>query len=352
MRNLIGFVVILCMAATVSAQETTDDPKNSVTVETVVEGLTNPCGVAVQPGTGHVFVADSGALRVVRIVEDKIEPVITGFPQKDEEGSETRNDLGPLGLSFIDQNSLVVGEGGQPAGEDMLRVFKVPAAGADPITADEMEGDAQRLVAEPDADLVGEGNFYGVSVIGTSVFVTCYGDKAKGWLGKADVVDGKLTNFNRSIATAEKTGVAGPFAVTRSPEGYIVVSQTGEIGDATDSLLTFYDESEEELADWKYETGLKDITGLAYGPKRGRLFAIDFSRNSTSKGSLYKLVADTTTTCKAVKLTDLDGPTAMAFDPQGNLYVTVMGTKTEGQDGPNGKLLVIKGLDDKPSKEK
>ena len=42
----------------------------------------------------------------------------------------------------------------------------------------------------------------------------------------------------------------------------------------------------------------------------------------------------------------------MAFDPQGNLYVTVMGTKTEGQDGPNGKLLVIKGLDDKPSKEK
>ena len=32
------------------------------TVETVAEGLNVPCGVAIQPGTGHVFVADSACL--------------------------------------------------------------------------------------------------------------------------------------------------------------------------------------------------------------------------------------------------------------------------------------------------
>ena len=35
-----------------------------VTVETVVEGLNNPCGVTIQPGTGHLFVADRNNNRI------------------------------------------------------------------------------------------------------------------------------------------------------------------------------------------------------------------------------------------------------------------------------------------------
>ena len=51
-------------------------------VETVAEGLTVPCCVAIQPGTGHVFVADSAAGRVVRIVDGKVEDVIVDFYPK------------------------------------------------------------------------------------------------------------------------------------------------------------------------------------------------------------------------------------------------------------------------------
>ncbi len=352
MKKLICALALSLLVGVALAQDETDEnnkDKNG-TVETIVEGLDNPCGVAVQPGTGHVFVSDSAALRVVRIVDGKIEPVITGFP-KDTYGTETQYEIGPLGLCFIDQNTLIVGGGGQPDGEDMLRAYKVPEAGAEPITADKMEGAGQRLVAEPDDNLVGEGDFYGVAVIGTTVYTTCNGDDEKGWLAKADIVDGKLTNFIRSIATKEKTNVDAPVAITRSPEGFIAVGQMGEVSETADSLLTFYDASEEELVGWKYETGLNDISALAYGPKRARLFATDFSWKDPSKGALYKLVADTATKCKAVKITDLDKPTSMAFDPEGNLYIAVLGSPAEGLEGPCGKLIVIKGLDDDPDKD-
>lgn len=65
-----------------------------VKVETVVGGLTNPCGVAVQPETGVVFISDSGAGRVVRVVDGKLEAVITGFP-KDVYGKGPMYDIGP-----------------------------------------------------------------------------------------------------------------------------------------------------------------------------------------------------------------------------------------------------------------
>ncbi len=82
-----------------------------VKVETVVGGLTNPCGVAVQPETGVVFISDSGAGRVVRVVDGKLEPVITGIP-KDVYGKGPMYDIGPLGLVFLDKTTLAVGDGG------------------------------------------------------------------------------------------------------------------------------------------------------------------------------------------------------------------------------------------------
>ena len=50
------------------------------TVETVIQGLQNPVAVVLQPETDVIFVAESGAGRVIRIVDGKAEVVITGFP--------------------------------------------------------------------------------------------------------------------------------------------------------------------------------------------------------------------------------------------------------------------------------
>ena len=54
-------------------------------------------------------------------------------------------------------------------------------------------------------------------------------------------------------------------------------------------------------------------------------------------------VSDNGNSVKAVKITSLDKPTAMAFDGEGNLYVTVFGTAPEGSKQKPGQLIKISG---------
>ncbi len=49
-------------------------------IETILSDLDNPSGVAIQPETGAVFVSNSGASQVIKVVDGKSEPVITDFP--------------------------------------------------------------------------------------------------------------------------------------------------------------------------------------------------------------------------------------------------------------------------------
>ena len=315
-----------------------------VEVKTVVEGLNNPSGVAIQPETGHVFVADSGALRVIRIVDEKIEPVIVDFP-KDFYGKGPIYDVGPLGLCFLDKDTLVVGGGGKPDGEEELYVFKVPAAGTDPIKVDKTHGEPKTLPATD--DVVGEGNFYGLAKGTQGIYVTCNGDDEKGWISLATLEGTQLNKFTRKIATKEATKVDAPVAITISPEGYITVGQMGEINIAGDSLLTFYSEEGKMLDNFK--TGMHDVTGLAYGPKHGRLFATDFNWQDTDNGGLYKIVGtEDANRCKTVEIAKLKKATALAFHPDGDLYITLAGDTSEGSETPDGKLVMIKGLDVDP----
>ena len=146
-----------------------------------------------------------------------------------------------------------------------------------------------------------------------------------------------------------------PVAITTSvDEGYLVVGQMGEISEKPDSLLGFY-ENGELLG--KFTTPLSDITGLAYGVKKkpARLYAIDYNWSDTSKGGLFKIIADKEnpmSNCLAEKLIPLDKPTAMVFDATGNLYITLIGTSLPGIEGPSGRLIKIKGLEDPKKKKK
>src|SRR5262245_35821555 len=116
-RFVVAFTLVFC------AYALAQDSK----VEEVVGGLSNPCSVAVQPGTGIVFIADSANGRVVRVVKGKLQDVITGSP-KDVYGKGPYYDIGPLGLAFSsDGKSLIVGDGGYKDGEECVRVYTVPA---------------------------------------------------------------------------------------------------------------------------------------------------------------------------------------------------------------------------------
>lgn len=340
-------LILACVFALMAIVSSTANAQDSV-VETVLEGLNNPSGVAIQPETGHVFVADSGALRIIRVVDGKAENVITDFP-KDVYGKGPFYDIGPLGLLFLDKDTLVVGGGGLPDGEEMLRVFKLPAAGEDPIKADQLHGEAKTLPGK--GGVAGEGNFYAMAKGIKGIYVTCNGDDRKGWVSMATLEeDFKLKDFDRSIATKEAIGVDAPVAITISPERHIVVGQMGEINEAGDSQLTFYSEDKKKKLD-NFKIGLNDITALAYSPIRKRLFCTDFNWLDTDNGGLYKIVkARNANGCAAKQIVSLKKPTALAFNSDGDAYITLAGTTSEGTKEPDGQLVVIRRLDVAPRK--
>jgi DNA-binding beta-propeller fold protein YncE len=309
-----------------------------VQVETVLEGLTNPSGVAIQPETGHLFVADSGASRVIRVVDGKAEDVVTGFP-KDIYGKGPMYNIGPLGLAFLDKDTLVVGDGSLPDGEEMLRVYTVPAAGAQAIPCDQMKFS---FTLPPTDDIKGEGSFYALAVTKDAIFATSNGDDTKGWVARADINGDKVENFRRFIATKEAVEVDAPVGIAISPRGEVVVGQMGEINVPGDSLLSFYEASSGKLL-LNLPTGLYDIDAVAYSPK-GQLYALDFAWMDTTAGGLFQLIAqraDGKQTLKAEKIVALDKPTAMTFDKDGVLYITIFGTSAEGDTVKSGKLLKI-----------
>lgn len=327
MRLLIAVPLVLCLA-TIAAAE----PKITV----VVEGLNNPTAVVQQKG-GDLFVAESGAGRVVRIVAGKAEEAIVGSPL-DKYGKGPIYDIGPLGLAFVDEKQLAVGDGGYQDGQECIRIFEVPARGAEAVKYDAAVTTLGPLAATQ--ELKGEGNLYGlVNVPGQGLFVTCNGDDAKGWIARSFLNGTKWQPLTRHIATKEATGVNAPGGITLASDGMLVVGQMGTIDVAKDSRLTMYHPKTGKLL-LNLETGLHDITGLGYSPK-GLLYAVDFAWMAPSEGGLFRLDARKTDGGQAVKATriaTLDRPTAMCF-AEGALYVTVLGSP---KDGPKpGKLLKI-----------
>jgi DNA-binding beta-propeller fold protein YncE len=313
-----------------------------VKVEDVVGGLSNPCGVAVQPGSGQVFVSDSATGRVCRVVEGKLQDVVARSP-KDVFGKGPFYEIGPLGLAFLNGGkSLAVGDGGYKDGEECIRVYTLPEAGK---TLDYEKDAAAKLgPIAPEEGVVGEGNLYALAVTPTAIYVTCNGDDTKGWVGKVDIAGTKFGKLERYLPTKEMVEVDAPVGITISPRGEIVVGQFGENNKPKDSLLTFYSAKTGKMI-LNLETGLHDITALAYSPKTGYLYATDFAWMAPGEGGLFRLDAtqgDAGQGVKTVKIASLERPTAMAFAPDGTLYITVIGPKKDDENAPKeGKLLKI-----------
>jgi len=308
----------------------------------LVSGLDNPTGVAVQPGTGHVFIASHAGVHRLDPATGKISAEITGYPDPtDVYGKGPKYPIGPLGLAFLDESHLVVGGGSRKDGAELVRVYKV---GAEP--KEQKEADAVKTlgpIKPGDETIKGEGNFYGIAVVGGAIYVTCNGDDTKGWVAKATHKDGKWSKLRLAIATKEATDVDAPGPVTASKTGKaVVVGQIGEVTVEGDSLLTFY--SAKGKLQRKLTTSLNDIAGIAYS-KSGKLYATDFSWVDAGKGALYQLMPGKkdSTEAKAKKILELDKPTGIAFGEDGTAYIAVFGTvKDDGK--PAGSVIAVSGL--------
>jgi hypothetical protein len=318
------------------AEKAVDKPTGPAT-KTAVVHLDNPSGVAVHSGTGQVFVTSrQGVFRFVPSTR-KIYLEVEGFPT-DIYGKGPKYNIGPLGATLWGTDRLIVPDGSRPDGEELVRIYKIEEAlPAKPRKETEAEFTLGPIKGTGDTNK-GEGNFYQAVVWNDAIYVTSNGDDTKGWIVSSKIADGKPGELTTTIATKEATEVDAPVAIAVSPDKtQLVVGQMGEVNVPGDSLLTMYDKEGKLVK--KYKTGLQDITGLAYGAN-GKLYATDFAWSDTTQGGLFELVIEGEEV-KPKKIISLDRPTALAFDKDGALYITVFGTGKDTGDKPAGGLLKL-----------
>ena len=331
----IAMTAAIPSACPISSAQAADGPATVVASE-----LDNPSGIAIHPESGHLFIATHpGVFRFIPGKPGKLVPEVTGF-KTDVYGKGPKYDIGPLGVALLGNDHLVVGDGSLPDGSELVRVYKISANQApDKPTAAEASAFNLGPITAGNESAKGEGNFYALAVNAHAIYVTANGDDTKGWVLKADVKEGKATGLKPFIATKPAVNVDAPVAITFSPDGkQLVIGQMGEINVPGDSLLTMYDPETGKLLK-SLKTGLSDIAGLAYSPKTGKLYAVDYAWADTKQGGLFVLEV-TGEECKATKIASLDKPTSLAFDKAGLLYITVFGTRPEGGK-PSGQLVTL-----------
>jgi DNA-binding beta-propeller fold protein YncE len=359
-------IVVVVLAVAIGWSATGRLPaQETARPERVLLNLRNPCGVAVQPGTSYVFISTRFGIycydpNYKQPARSRVGIEIDGYPEKvdvfgpaQKTNTGPKYEIGPLGLAFLDRNHLIVGDGSRPKGQDVVRIYKLPAGPPKQALDQWIEERAAQYTLGPikagGESSTGEGDFFGVAVGHGAIWVTSHGDETKGWIAKSELKDGKPGPLKPTIATKPATQVGGVGPITFTPDGKeLVVGLMGDLNsESRDSVLAFFDPADGSLKR-KMSAGLYDVTGLAYSPKTKKLYATDFAWKKPREGGLFELTLDGDT-AKATKIFPLDKPSALAFDPAGHLYVTVFDAQLEPNEkaratDPGGLLYIKPGL--------
>lgn len=315
-------------------------------VESIVGGLDNPVAIALQPGTNQLFVSESGAGRIVRITPGASAaavPSVTGFPVSSYAAMSSLR-LGPLGLAFLDRLTVVCGAGGEKIDDNMLRIIKVPSGDKPATIADARQ---QLGPIKPDKDhKTGEGWYWGVAALPEGVYAASRANDETGWVCRSFIAREIVSEPSRLVDCKSLTHIGAPMALATSPRGELLVGEAGQLDTARDSHLLFLNPKNGKLL-LSLSVPLYDLVGLGYSPQTGLLYGVDLSLAQPGEGGLFRLDAafqDGHNEIKAVKIAALDRPTALAFAPDGTLYITQLGAVKSGDERTGQVVKIAPGL--------
>lgn len=335
-RSLDAILVagLVCVLASLSAGRVFGQSPPTPTV--VQANLNSPWGVAIQPETNLVFVAESGAGRVIRMANGAVEPVFTGFATLPA-GPGGAVKLGPTSLAFLAKNELLVNDGGAPA-QPSLRFFAVPDPGQPPVG---LAGNVQHVIpVAGEAFSTKTANFGGLAAPGPSFYVAYPSEDGQGRIARCVRAGAKWGDLRAFVGSQQSVGIGGPAALAVSSRNELVVGEAGTMEDARDSLLTFYHAMTGQVL-WNQPTGLRDVVALAYSPKTSQLYALDVAWSTPDDAGLYQLVSVLEAgrvRIDARRIAKLDRPAAMVFAADGRLLVTELGPPSGGS-ATAGRLL-------------
>jgi hypothetical protein len=333
-------VSLFFLAALPSAHATDFD------VETLLTGLSNPRGVAVRPSESaaryEIFFADTGAGRVVRLWNDEPKSsvdVITGFARLAP--SERSHASGPVALLFLNRRHLVVGVGDEAGAQ--LQLFDLTDETAS-VPADK----AKQSVAISSGDNSPDRIFTiartrANEAVRDALMLICSDSDAKGNLWTTQVRGDTLGRPEPFPSAEQQIQFTSSASVAVGESGYVAIASGKCSNEKGGSRLSFYNPINGSRV-MELTTPLCEIVCLAYNPRTGDLYAADTGGTDSNKGGVFRLDAASepdSKNCAAVKITDIDRPSSLAFGPDGALYVTAHDESNDAAS--HGILLRITG---------
>jgi DNA-binding beta-propeller fold protein YncE len=339
------FVSIAVAVALALFAMPTSNAADNISVETLLTGLNNPCGVAIRPSDSNeryeIFVAESGAGRILRVASGPEKPtatdVVTGFSTT--ELGEGGLPVGPIGLMFLDRRRLVAGI--STADSASVQLFEL----TDDAATLQADAAKQEVKLKSTRDI--PNHAYAIAriraneIVRDALVMTRFANDQGGDLQSIVLRADTLAETTPFAKSGDSNG--SPAAIAIGDSGYVVVGWVGSLSQPGDSRLAFYDPANGKRL-MELKTNLHDVLGLAYSPQTGNLYAADAAWLDAKKGGVFRIDAAhaaRASECDAVRIVDVIRPTALAFGPDGALYVTALGDLENGES--RGQLIKITG---------
>ena len=330
----------LLFAATVGFAVTAVDSKGfaaEIVVATILSDLQDPGSVAVRPaapnsGVYEILVYERGAGRIVSVRSDQ--------PNQSAEVVKGLKPAHDSGVLFVVGSGHLLVAGGR---ESPLNLYPLPEEGAT-LSADEP-------VQEVDASEAGDA--FSIEQI-RAIARTRANDSVPDTLVIATVTEGGKGQLWKVPVRADTLGELAPFrsetdaavnpvsALATSEQGFLVAAENATAADPNVSHFTFYNPVDGSPV-LRLPVELREIAGMAYSPTSGSLYVAG-NAPGNEKAALYRIDDASRAgkpACTAVKITDVERPTSLAFGPDGSLYITTAGDSDA--EGDRGRLQKITG---------